>query len=192
MAFPAAQPFWTPDWELQEKENQLPEKTQRKFLHLQQETQGWKGEQNHVWVSQKGKRISKALPAYGNRKARVGHGFYITQKPLQGFAETLKILEPSGGTEFTARLHFRCSKWTGIFQILSLLPPQQHRRMGSGGFSHEYLTSGAAFLQSFWILGRGSQGVKCCIYESCQDFVLSQIYWCIFRQTILKLTTQPS
>lgn len=135
--------------------------------------QGWKGEQKQVWVSQKGKKISQALPAYGNRKA---HGVYVTQKPLQGFAETLKSFRTFWWDKrgLNSLQGFRCRKWAEPSLPNSLPPPpQQHRGMGSGGFSHQNLTARAAFLQSFLILGRGPQGLKVLFTNP------AKILWCL-------------
>lgn len=183
MAFPAAQPFWTWDWELQdgrawEKEKHLPEKTQRKS---QQGRQGWKGEQKQVSVSQKGKVTSKALPAYGNREAHVGNGFYMTQKPLQGFAETIKSIRTfwwnKHGLNSLQGFIFRGSKWTDIFTPkFSPSSPSAAQGDGEWGLQPRVSHSQGSLSPELFNFRKRFSMVKGSIYESCQDFVVSQIY----------------
>lgn len=106
------------------------------FTSNKKHWQGWKSEQKHVWMSQKGKKISKALPAPGNRKEHVGHGFYITQKPLQGFAGTLQTFRTSWwnkhGLNSLQGCIFRCTnELTSSLPNSLPFPPQQPRGMGA-------------------------------------------------------------
>lgn len=75
--------------------------------------------------------------------------------------------------------------------ISSLMPGLEHLTAMLILFLVSWLTARASRLSKACVK-KGILRVKYSIYVFCQDFAVFQIYGCIFRQRILKITLQPS